>query len=64
MMSTAVNAIEEARARIARLQRSSKYRTFLNAEAIEAFKAVEGTAFAGQPLADRMGDDPPAATRP
>jgi cysteine sulfinate desulfinase/cysteine desulfurase-like protein len=64
MMSTAINAIEEARARIARLQRSPKYRTFFNAEAIEAFKAVEGTVFAGQPLDARMSDDPPAAPRP
>lgn len=50
MMTTAVNGIEEARAKIARLQRSSKYRTFLNPQAIQAFRKVEEPAFAGRPL--------------
>lgn len=38
----------EAIAKIARLQRSPKYRSFFNADAIEDFNKVEGTAFAGK----------------
>lgn len=64
MMTTVVNATEEARAKIARLQRSSKYRTFLNAQAIQAFRKVEEPAFAGQPLFICMSDGPPTDTQP
>lgn len=44
----------EAIAKIARLQRSPKYRSFFNADAIEAFNKVEGTAFAGKSIKRSM----------
>ncbi len=39
----------EALAKIARLIRSQKYRTFFNDEAIQAFSTVKGSVFAGRP---------------
>ncbi|MFJ3366597.1 hypothetical protein [Pseudomonas sp. NPDC086251] len=39
-----------ARAKLERLQKSSKYRSFFNVDAVDAFSKVEGTAFAGNPL--------------
>ena len=39
-----------ARAKLERLQKSSKYRSFFNGDAIDAFSKVEGSAFAGMPL--------------
>jgi hypothetical protein len=39
----------EARAKIARLMRSPKYRTLFNDEAIQAFRKVKGGVFAGRP---------------
>lgn len=39
---------DEARAKLLRLQKSSKYRSFFNAAAIDAFAKVEGSAFAGK----------------
>lgn len=39
-----------ARAKLERLQKSSKYRSFFNVDAIDAFSKVEGTAFAGVSL--------------
>ena len=39
---------DEARAKLVRLQKSSKYRSFFNAAAIDAFTKVEGSAFAGK----------------
>jgi hypothetical protein len=41
------NVKAEAKAKIARMQRSPKYHSFFNTEAIEAFNKVESTAFAG-----------------
>lgn len=59
MMTAKVNHMKaEARAKIARLKRSPKYRTFFNPEAIQAFKKVEGSAFAGKPMILRMSNDP------
>jgi len=55
-MTTKVNMTvkAEARAKIARLQRSPKYRSFFNADAIEAFNKVEVTAFAGKSIKRSM----------
>ncbi|MDH2076904.1 hypothetical protein [Pseudomonas atacamensis] len=39
-----------ARAKLERLQRSSKYRSFFNVDAIDAFSKVEGAAYAGVSL--------------
>jgi len=39
-----------ARAKLERLQRSSKYKSFFDAPAIEAFSKVEDSAFAGKSL--------------
>ncbi|MGL6244291.1 hypothetical protein [Pseudomonas sp.] len=48
-----------ARAKLERLQKSSKYRSFFNVDAIDAFSKVEGTAFAGVPLKRaKVFDDP------
>lgn len=38
----------EARAKLARLKKSPRYRSFFNAAAIDAFTKVEGSAFAGK----------------
>jgi hypothetical protein len=48
-----------ARAKLERLQKSSKYRSFFNVNAVDSFSKVEGTRFAGMPL-KRAGnlDDP------
>lgn len=50
-----------ARAKLERLHRSSKYRSFFNVDAIDAFSKVEGTAFAGMPLkrTKDLGDPSP-----
>lgn len=50
-----------ARAKLERLHRSSKYRSFFNVDAIAAFSKVEGTAFAGMPLkrTKDLGDPSP-----
>lgn len=54
-MTAKVNPMKaKARAKIARLKRSPKYRTFFNAEAIQEFVKVEGSAFAGKPMCIRM----------
>lgn len=42
------NVKDEARAKLTRLQKSPKYRSFFNAAAIDAFTKVEGSAFAGK----------------
>lgn len=42
------NVKDEARAKLVRLQKSSKYHSFFNAAAIDAFTKVEGSAFAGK----------------
>ncbi|MNP74562.1 hypothetical protein D3C76_1714590 [compost metagenome] len=47
-MKTTSNVKGEARAKLVRLQKSSKYRSFFNAAAIDAFTKVEGSAFAGK----------------
>lgn len=39
-----------ALAKLARLQKSPNYRSFFDADAIEAFAKVEGSAFAGTSL--------------
>ncbi|UZE84012.1 hypothetical protein [Pseudomonas viciae] len=36
-----------ARAKLERLQKWSKYHSFFNADAVDAFRKIEGTAFAG-----------------
>jgi len=51
--------VANARAKLERLQKSSKYRSFFTVDAIDAFSKVEGTAFAGVPLIrTKMFDDP------
>ena len=44
------DTVATARAKLERLQKSSKYRSFFNVDAVDAFSKVEGTAFAGTPL--------------
>lgn len=46
------NVKGEALAKLVRLQKSSKYRSFFNAAAIDAFTRVEGSAFAGKSRED------------
>jgi hypothetical protein len=55
------NIAANARAKLERLQKSSKYRSFFNVDAIDAFSKVEGTAFAGMPLTRTkdLGDPSP-----
>ena len=50
-----------ARAKLERLQKSSKYRSFFNVDAIDAFSKVEGSAFAGMDLkrTKDLGDPSP-----
>jgi hypothetical protein len=42
--------LANARAKLESLQKSSKYRSFFDVDAIDAFSKVEGTAYAGAPL--------------
>ena len=62
-MSAKANSdiVATARAKLERLQKSSKYRSFFNVDAIDAFSKVEGTAFAGMPLkrTRNLGDPSP-----
>ncbi|WP_081489883.1 hypothetical protein [Pseudomonas sp. R62] len=62
-MSAKANSdiVATARAKLERLQKSSKYRSFFNVDAIDAFSKVEGTAFAGMPLklTKNLGDPSP-----
>ncbi|KII37176.1 hypothetical protein NL64_01945 [Pseudomonas fluorescens] len=53
------DTVANARAKLERLQKTSKYRSFFNVDAVDVFSKVEGTAFAGMPL-KRAGnlDDP------
>lgn len=48
-----------ARAKLERLQKSPKYRSFFNVDAIDAFSKVKGTAFAGAPLKRTTDFDDP-----
>jgi hypothetical protein len=49
MTTKANNRVKaQARAKLARLQKSPRYRSFFNAAAIDAFTKVEGSAFAGK----------------
>jgi hypothetical protein len=59
-MTTKVNSTTvkaAARAKLERLQRSSKYHSFFDVAAIEAFSKVEGSAFAGKSLKRGKTDD-------
>lgn len=59
-MTTKVNSTSvkaTARAKLERLQRSSKYHSFYDVVAIEAFSKVEGSAFAGKSLKRGKTDD-------
>jgi hypothetical protein len=47
-MKITSNVKGEALAKLVRLQKSSKYCSFFNAAAIDAFTNVEGSAFAGK----------------
>ncbi|MNF58271.1 hypothetical protein D3C84_398220 [compost metagenome] len=53
-MTTKINGNIKAvaRAKLARLQKSSKYHSFFNPAAIDAFTKVERSAFAGKSLKD------------
>ncbi|WP_032891958.1 MULTISPECIES: hypothetical protein [Pseudomonas] len=48
------NVKDRARAKLVRLQKSPKYRSFFNAAAIDAFTTVEGSAFAGKSCEDSV----------
>lgn len=50
-----------ARAKLERLQKSSKYHSFFNVDAIDAFSKVEGAAFAGVPLKRTKAFDDPSS---
>ena len=58
-MTTKVdNALKaEAKAKLARLHNSPKYRSFFDAAAIDAFSKIEGSAFAGKSLKSSQTDD-------
>jgi len=45
-----------ALAKIAKIQESSKYKTFFSGAAVQAFNRVEGSAFAGKPLKQNEAD--------
>ena len=49
---------DKARAKLVRLQKSSKYRSFFNPAAIDAFAKVGGSAFAGKPCEDTVQKNP------
>lgn len=49
-----------ALAKLARLQKSPNYRSFFDADAIEAFAKVEGSAFAGTSLKKLESDTDPS----
>jgi hypothetical protein len=53
--STNVKAV--ARAKLERMQKSTKFRSFFDVAAIEAFSKVEGSAFAGKSLKRGKTDD-------
>lgn len=52
------NIKDQALAKLLRLQKSSKYRSFFNAAAIDAFTKVEGSAFAGKPCDGAVQKNP------
>jgi hypothetical protein len=59
-MTTKVNSNNvkaAAKAKLVRLQSSSKYNSFFDVAAIEAFSKVEGSAFAGKSLKRGKTDD-------
>ncbi|MCF5372006.1 hypothetical protein [Pseudomonas syringae] len=58
-MTTKVNSSvkAQARAKLTRLQKSPKYRSFFDAAAIDAFSKIEGSAFAGKSIKRVAGDD-------
>ncbi|NVL49897.1 hypothetical protein F2S72_09105 [Pseudomonas syringae pv. actinidiae] len=58
-MTTNVNSTvkAQAKAKLARLHKSPKYRSFFDAAAIDAFSKVEGSAFAGKSIKRVVGED-------
>jgi hypothetical protein len=62
-MSSKVNSdiAAKARAKLERLQKSTKYRSFFSVDAIDAFTKIEGTAFAGVPLKRMKDCDDPSS---
>ncbi|MGR2708108.1 hypothetical protein [Pseudomonas sp. AU10] len=48
----------EARAKIARLQKSPRYKSFFTAAALDAFAKVEKSAFAGKSRKDDVHEIP------
>lgn len=61
-MTTEVNqkAKAEARAKLDRLQKSPKFKSFFNADAIDAFSDIEGSAFAGKSLKKHENSSDPS----
>lgn len=49
---------DEARARLARLQKSPRYQSFFTVAAIDAFAKVEASAFAGTSCKDDVHEIP------
>lgn len=58
-MTTKVNSNlkAQAKARLERLHKSPKYRSFFTDAAIDAFSKVEGSAFAGKSIKRTVSDD-------
>lgn len=56
-LNSTVKAQAKAKAKLTRLPKSPKYRSFFDATAIDAFSKVESSAFAGKSMKRVVGDD-------
>lgn len=58
-MTTKVNnrVKDKAKAKLDRLHKSSSYRSFFDAAAIDAFSKIEGSAFAGKSIKQTTTDN-------